>query len=324
MEQNVNMPSNKRSSVYAVLVTWNPDLSRLAEVLRALSPQVSGIVAVDNGSTNRDNLSAFINTVGGVEFIGLMENLGLGAALNIGIQHARFSAPTWILTLDQDTVIFESAIEDILESYLGLGKQVRDSCGLLALRAQIPPSTNWFTSYSKRVMVLDDLGSFVEKLAVITSGNLIRADLVEQVHFNESFFIDQVDFDFCLSLRQHGYRVIEQKRVSMDHRLGERITGARRSHPYENAERLYYIVRNSTFLVLRGRLPVRYYFVQIIVWSGAYVSTNGGGSLVHCAMVILRGTFDGALSRLGRREYRVLYKGRRPSRPVSKSGRDAE
>jgi rhamnosyltransferase len=317
MEQNENMPSDKGSSVYAVLVTWNPDLLRLAEVLKALSPQVSGVVVVDNGSTNRDDLSAFINAVSGVEFIGLTENLGLGAALNIGIQHAKFSAPTWILTLDQDTVISESAIEEILESYLDLGNQVRNSCGLLAMRAQTPPFTNWFASdsqrvianwfanYSQRLMVVEDLGSFVEKLAVITSGNLIRAELAEQVRFNELFFIDQIDLDFCFSLRRQGYRVLEQKRGSMDHRLGERITNPRRSHPYENAERLYYIVRNSTYLVLRRRLPVRYYFVQIIVWSGAYVSTNGGKSLVHCAIVILRGAVDGTLSRLGRREYRL-------------------
>jgi hypothetical protein len=49
----------------------------------------------------------------------------------------------------------------------------------------------------------------------------------------------------------------------------------------------------------------------MVVFSGAFVSMNGAGSVLHCALVVLRGMLDGALGRLGRREYSFLKKGRR-------------
>jgi len=305
------MSSQDPGSVSAVIVTWNPDLSRLREVLRSVVPQVADVVVVDNGSTDQRELRSFITEVGDVFLIGLSENLGIGAALNIGIRKALLSAPTWVLSLDQDTVIGDSAIQEILGSYLELDEDVRRSIGIIGMRTAFQRTTNWFTTSVERLMFIQDLGSFEERLGVITSGTLMRADVAELVHFNELLFIDQVDFDFCYSSRRLGYRVIRQKKISMDHTLGKIVVSKRGIHPYESAERLYYIVRNSTFLVLRRRLPVRFYLMQIVVFNGAYLSVNGGKSLVHCLMIDLKGLVDGVLSRLGKRNYPMLYRGRR-------------
>jgi rhamnosyltransferase len=124
-------------------------------------------------------------------------------------------------------------------------------------------------------------------------------------------FIDQVDFDFCYAVRVAGYRVIQQKQISMDHILGERFDDTVKDHPYENAQRVYYIIRNSTYLVLRRRLGVRFYFVQVIVFSGAFISINGVTAIAHCLAVLARGFVDGVLGRMGRREYAFLQRGRK-------------
>jgi hypothetical protein len=97
----------------------------------------------------------------------------------------------------------------------------------------------------------------------------------------------------------------------MDHVLGEHYRDVGRVHPYENAQRLYYIVRNSSYLVLRRRLLVRYYVVQVVVFCGAFVSVNGVNSLPLCVAVVVRGILDAALGRMGRREYPILKRGRR-------------
>jgi GT2 family glycosyltransferase len=159
--------------------------------------------------------------------------------------------------------------------------------------------------------VLRELGEFRERRGVITSGNLVRADLARQIRFNEALFIDQVDFDFCYSLRRRGYIVLQQKAITMDHVLGERYLDVERIHPYENAQRLYYIVRNSSYLVLRRRLLVRYYVVQVVVFCGAFVSINGVNSIPLCVAVVARGMVDAVQGRMGRREYPILKRGRR-------------
>ena len=312
LAKNMNS-ENENDSVIAVLVTWKPDIARLKRVIGNLLPQVSTLIIVDNGSPNIDSARSFLCGIDGIDFIGLSENMGLGAALNIGLRRAQSLLPSWILTLDQDTVICNSAIEQLLRSWIALPVTLRNNCGLLAMKVSAPTRTNWFSKYSDRILTIRDMGTFIEKRAVITSGNLLRGNLGAEISFNSSFFIDQIDFDFCAKLRRHGYNIFEHKHVCMDHKLGEQVNTARGVHSYENAERLYYITRNSTYLVIRRQLSARYYIAQLVAWSGAYVLTNGFGWAVHCSAVLLLGIFDGTLSRLGQRKYRILHKGKRSS-----------
>jgi rhamnosyltransferase len=300
-----------RSKVRAVVVTFNPDLSRLTRVVESLAPQVEGIVIVDNGSKNSEDVRAVAQKTSGVDFLSLPDNMGIGTALNVGSRHFLLSKPDWILTMDQDTVVHVGGVDAILASFTSLRTELQDRVAILAMRPHPQPSSIWLTRYADRLLMVRDLGSFVERIGVITSGNLVRADVLERLCFNESLFIDQVDFDFCFSVRHLGYYVLQHKSISMDHVLGERFSESDKEHPYENAQRVYYIIRNSTYLVMRRRLPLRFYLVQVVVFSGAFVSMNGAGSVFHCALVVLRGMLDGALGRLGRREYSFLTKGRR-------------
>ncbi len=280
-------------------------------MVRALRDQVDGVVIVDNGSGNRHDIEARLRDYADVDFVGLDENRGIGAALNVGADVALREGPEWILTLDQDTLVHEGAVAGILHDWSGLDQRVRERCGIVALRPHPQPGSIWLTRYVEGLQVIGDRGAFVERRGVITSGNLVRADLVRRLPFNEAMFIDQVDFEFCSSLRRLGYIVLQQKKISMDHVLGERFDDVERVHPYENAQRLYYIVRNSTYMVLRRRLIVRIYVAQVVVFCGAYVSVNGVGSVPHCLAVALRGFVDGLFNRLGRREYPFLQRGRR-------------
>ena len=305
------MPTPARLGIRAVVVTWNPDVARLNEVIDALAPQVDGIVIVDNGSANFESLRQRWSNEGSVEIVGLTDNHGIGAALNIGVARALGAEPTWIMTMDQDTLVAPGAVSGALEEFATLEESSRARCALVALRPHPQPASIWLTRYADGLLVLGDVGPFVERRGVITSGNLVRADVARQVRFNEALFIDQVDFDFCYSLRRRGLRVLQQRTVTMDHILGERYDDRGRVHPYENAQRLYYIARNSTYLVLRGRLLVRFYLAQIVVFCGAFVSVNGATSAAQCVRVVARGVVDAVRGRMGRREYHYLARGRR-------------
>ncbi len=305
------MAKPARHGVRAVVVTWNPDLSRLAAALDALAPQVDAIIIVDNGSANYEDLVTRCGAREDLEVVGLRDNRGIGAALNVGVARALLAHPTWIMTMDQDTLVSDGAVAEVLREYAALDERRRASCALLALRPHPQPASIWLTRYADRLLVLGDVDGFVERRGVITSGNLVRADVSRRVAYDEQLFIDQVDFDFCHSLRRLGFRVFQQKIITMDHILGERYDDLERIHPYENAQRLYYIVRNSTYLVLRHRLLVRFYLAQVIVFCGAFVSVNGATSAVQCVRVVARGVIDAVGGRMGRREYPFLARGRR-------------
>jgi len=297
--------------VRAVVITWNPDLKRLNEAVAALRLQVRGITIVDNGSLNGDEVTASFAADEAVDVMRLPDNFGIGAALNVGVDVALRESPTWVLTMDQDTLVGAGAVDGILAELSTLDERSVEKCAIVALRPHPQPASIWLTRYADSLLVIRDLDGFVERRGVITSGNLVRADVAQQIRYNEALFIDQVDFDFCFSLRHRGYSVLQQKVVTMDHVLGERYDDVEKVHPYENAQRLYYIVRNSTFMVLRRRLLVRFYLAQVVVFCGAFVSINGATSIPLCAMVVIRALSDAIVGRLGRREYPLLSKGRR-------------
>ena len=299
------------TGVVAVFVTWNPELDRLSAAVASVAYQVERVIIIDNGSRNFEGLKSRFAPLAEVELVGQRDNLGIGVALNVGVNRALRSEPIWVLTMDQDTLVSSGAIHAIVEDFGMLDESVQSKCAILALRPRPQPGSNWLTRYAESLLELEDCGDFTERRAVITSGNLVRADVAGRVPFNELMFIDQVDFEYCFELRRRGYLVLRQKVVTLDHVLGEIYDDVQRDHPYENAQRLYYIVRNSTYMVLRRRLLVRHFVSQVVMFSGAFVSMNGVRALGLGIRIILLGVFDSCLGRMGRREYRFLSRGRR-------------
>ena len=303
--------SARPGAVWAVFVTWNPDPDRLFEAVASLRAQVEGVIVVDNGSDDVEQLAAHFASDERLTLVALGENRGVGAALNVGVRQALAHDPQWIVTMDQDTVVSDGAVAAILRDFAALDPDLARRCALLSLRPHPQPASIWLTRYAERLMELRDRGEFTERRGVITSGNLVRADVARDVPFNEAMFIDQVDFDFCYSLRRRGFVILRQRAMTTDHVLGQRHQDGGRVHPYENAQRFYYVVRNSTFMAVRRRLPVRYYVVQVVVMAGAFVSVNGVGSVPLATAIIARGVLDAWRGRMGRREYPLLQRGRR-------------
>ena len=102
----------------------------------------------------------------------------------------------------------------------------------------------------------------------------------------------------------------------MDHQIGNLIEVKGRVRRYETGQRLYYITRNSTLLMLRRQLPTSVYVAQLLSWAWAYVVVNGALACPREAVILLAGLSDGILRRLGQRRYWFLAEpGGRPNEP---------
>lgn len=132
-----------------------------------------------------------------------------------------------------------------------------------------------------------------EVKTMITSGNLVRAEVFNSLKFREEFFMDQVDFDFDYNLRKLGYKIILADGYFIDHRLGTKLGNL----PHELLFRVYYIIRNSTVLLMERKLTITEYAFQIAFWSRSTV--------LHEGIVSYLGTFfiaiiDGISRKLGK------------------------
>jgi rhamnosyltransferase len=295
-------------SVTAVVVTHEPDIDALVLTVLETSRQVGHIVVVDNGSQSQVTLISRLEGLPGVALIGLEENRGIAAALNVGVRHlASENGHTWVLTLDQDTLLHAGAISSLLGSIDLLDVKMRDECGVVGLRhkpIQVPRGP-W--RWAERNCRVRELGNGLrERRLLITSGNLVRREVAETIPYEESLFMDQVDYAFCAAVRSRGWRVLEFTDVLMDHQIGKSVEVKGIVRQYETGQRLYYIVRNSTFLVLRRQLPVSVYLAQLLSWTWAYVVVNGALACPRETLILLAGLGDGILRRLGHRQYWFL------------------
>ncbi|MHB1987439.1 MAG: glycosyltransferase [Acidimicrobiales bacterium] len=286
-------------------MTYQPNLDRLNSVIEAVAAQVQELVVVDNGSASLREIQAVLSTAPNARLVPLNRNMGIGTALNTGVEHLLDDDPDWILTLDQDTVVNDDAVATLLDQLAALEDELRQSCGVLAMSRPKPPVRGYRRRWLDSSLVIRELDRFRELQRVIASGNLVRADIFSVLHYNEEFFMDQVDTLFCADVRRLGLHVLEFRDPLMDHRLGITTVTRRGLRTYEGGIRLYYISRNAFSLVLRRDLPLRIFINDLLGLSIVYVSNNGLLSILTLLWMVMTGVYDGMFKRFGPRDDRL-------------------
>ena len=231
----------RHDEVLAIVVSYN-GLYKTRHGVNALREQVGHVHIVDNGS-EAESLAILdaLEQDPHVTIQRLSENRGVGHALNLGVNRARELGYSWLLTMDQDSVVDRSMIE--------------------AYEAAIGRHPDWVclaptlvTNGKEKEPGNTLIGS------AITSGNLVRVSVFDTIGlYDEGFFIDSIDFDFSLRLRKAGYSVYRVPGAVMQHRVGEAADVPRflqRFYAQHPAVRRYYMCRN--FLYMAERYFVRF------------------------------------------------------------------
>jgi rhamnosyltransferase len=243
-DSKMQLPPTPTARVCAVVVTYNPKPSFLENVA-ALSEQVDRIVVVDNGSSRETQVHlAGLESRLGCKVIRNRQNLGIAAALNIGVRYATEAGFDWVATFDQDSRVSDGFISLMLETYRRAPHPEK-----IAIVA--PAYVDRETGAPCKAARASD-GSL---LSAWSSGSMMPVSAIRSVGaFDESLFIDRVDTDFCLRARRKGALILQSSAV-LFHSLGRttyhRLFGRNFEMTNHSAGRRYYITRNR--LRLLGR-----------------------------------------------------------------------
>jgi rhamnosyltransferase len=228
--------------VCAVFITYNPDPAFTVNIA-AVGAQADHIVVVDNGSSGDTEqrlraLESLDCTV-----VRNDRNLGIAAALNIGVKYAMQHGFDWIATFDQDSRVSDGFIPQMLEAYRQAGHPEK-----VAIVA--PTYVDRESGVPQPITQAGD----GECLFTMTSGNLLSSSAVQVVGtFDESLYMDYVDIEFCLRARQKGM-VIVQSTAVLFHSCGRltrhRFLGRHFGTTNHCAARRYYITRNRLRLLM--------------------------------------------------------------------------
>jgi len=230
------------------LVLYNPSLSHLRNI-KNYYDMVEKIYVYDNSETKNETIVKALNDMKKCKYISFGDNYGMAKALNYICKKAIKDGYRYILTLDQDSVIFSSSISLMIES---IKKANHKKVGIYAPEVKYIKDNKEIIRYNNKFD-----GGMYEAFWAITSGSILSLDVFEEVgEFDENLFIDRVDYDYCLTLRKKGYKILKVRGVTLYQFLGEtnkNLVCVSQHSPIRH----YYIFRNRLYILDKHRETYR-------------------------------------------------------------------
>jgi rhamnosyltransferase len=289
----------------AVAGSLNPDIPLFEKVIEATRGQVDSFIIVDHDS--RPEIKALLKNLeikydGFVSVIWKDEIIGIGAALNLGARIAIAKGAAWVLTLDDDSVIADGMVANLLSAYHALTENDRSHIGLMMPNEKTPRGFAYPPDGPARIH--DDGGT--------TAGQMVKTSVLPAVGFwNEDFFIDSVDGEFCFRVRQKGFKTLLVPQTTIFTRPGHpvmrRFFGKTVLVPNYAPYRYYFMTRNLTYLYIRN---FRTYVLRNRYWYRAFWAVVIPRFLIKMVLfednrreklrLAGRGFRDGLMGRLGK------------------------
>lgn len=253
------------SELCGVVVTYHPD-ARMIDNLPIIVAECGRVIVVDNGSleSERNRIAA----VPGVELIALGQNLGIAAALNIGMRRAIIEGRRWIVTFDQDSTPRSGMI-----AALRVAARLHPQAAVIVpciLESERHGPYRWVRRHSRTRWLFERVSCEGTDLCGVTmavsSGSMIETETWQRIGgFEDRLFIDYVDVDFCLNILRSGREIVVAAGARLDHRLGARQKGLFLGHEFwpthHAAFRHYYIARNRVRIWRRHAAAVPHWAV---------------------------------------------------------------
>ena len=246
----------------AVVVLYNPSQEHLENIV-CYSDSVGRVYAIDNSENRAPETATQLAAIPGVVYLPNQGNQGIASALNIGAEQAIADGYDLLLTMDQDSTATPGMVDALLSCFERFG---RNEVGIVSPCHQLGEEKKHYTGDCDDIEV------------AMASGNLLNLAAYAAVGpFRTDYFIDYVDHEYCLRLRQHGYRIIRANAAVLRHRLGA-MTWHRLLHKQIKLGnhpplRRYYGYRNMFHLhrQYKDEFPVyfRYFYREIFQEIGA-------------------------------------------------------
>jgi rhamnosyltransferase len=234
--------SPSRNNIFGVMVTYHPD-DKLRDRIEKIRPQVDKLLIVDNNSST--DCIAMIRRIAkdlNVVVIENDSNLGIAKALNQGFEYIKSldNRYSWVLTLDQDSYCYSSLIQQLKSAYDDCPFQ--EEIGIIG--------TNYQEKTTGRILHkrINEKENWEEVENLPTSGCITSLNVFSEIgDFRSDFFIDYVDTEYCMRLRNGGYRVLISSKIGMVHPLG-----------YYRVSKLHNWLRGN--LMITNYPPLRHYY----------------------------------------------------------------
>lgn len=238
-------------NVEAIIVLYNPNLTRFYNCIKSVCSQVKRVVVVDNNSRNSDEVRNWLQeNIPNADFISLINNFGIGYALNRAIVSLE-SNTQWVLTLDQDSIVPKNLVESF-----------RKYTSIQNLAVLCPRVIDKRRYNKKDNETMNHPVSEVSEC--IQSGSLFNVNILNNMgKFNEWLFIDYVDYEYCYRIVEQGYKIYRVNELVLNQEFGDL-----HDSKFKN---IYLSMWNATKISLFKKLS---YVPEVSSWRVFYTVRN--------------------------------------------------
>ena len=245
----------EKNNIAAVVVSYNIKKDELLNNINSYINCVDIVIVVDNSDKNTELYKIQENSK--IKYINLEENKGIAKGLNEGINYAIKNKYKFVLTMDQDSKFSNNLIKEYAKN---------EANNIIIY------SPNYLIERKRKKIYRKDT---TELTWTMTSGNLLNLNLYKLVgSFREDFFIDGVDYEYCLRAKRYGYKILQCNEAILIHNPGitkkKNIFGLEYKYGYMSPERMYYQVRNLSYISkeyksVKAQIIILIKFLKIIL-----------------------------------------------------------
>lgn len=214
----------------AVVTLYHPDKTHFENIKNYLS-DVDKLYVIDN--TPNKSHEKDLPKSKKIEYF-TFNNIGVSKALNLGASNALNAGFSWLLTMDQDTILSSSILKEMIKI---IEKEDMKKVGIV---------TPW---HHTKLKVEKPKERVDYPQDVMTSGNLVNLAIWKKIGgFNEDFFIDGIDIEYGLRLKKNGFKIMRLNYLEIEHDLGDIFYVKDKLCTNHSGLRRYYMNRNYHYI----------------------------------------------------------------------------
>lgn len=214
-------------TVCAVVVTWQPDLGDLLVLLDQLTAQSCAVIVIDNGSANAGQLATATALRAAVTLVRWPDNRGLAAAMNAGLQLAYDKGYGHVFLFDQDSTLSDGFCAGMRAAWQQAEAASARPLAAIGPRLQDPVSGRrtpfrLFRWWRRSDQPVADAPGLYQADFLISSGCLLSSAALDDIgRMKESYFIDNIDLEWCFRAGASGYALFGTDKATLLHAIGE-------------------------------------------------------------------------------------------------------
>ena len=293
--------NNLKKNILAGIIVYRPEKNLLKLVQLLLEQKVDIFLFINE----RNSFSDALLKNKKINYFNSDKNVGISISLNKIIQVFMKNNYEYLFTFDQDSMIEKNYVQIMIrnfENVLDIHKNA-----VCFSPSIIDEKFNNEKFIKKNISKTNNQIQYKEVNFAITSGSLfVKESFLKVGEMNEKLFIDGVDMDWCERAKLCNTKLFKSNNIFLKHRIGQKFInffGIKKSY-HQLDIRVYYIIRNSIYLILYGKNRIIWKFIEFqktIIRIFAYPILSLKRR--YTFLIILLALKDGFIKKMGKMEY---------------------